>query len=245
MHARRDAVDCDVEADPARADELERIGDAPRIEGAQRRGPALVAPLDQEPRSGVDGSPVGRTRLSAEPSEVHVDEAGVDRPGGELPTAQKRAQESEIGLRPDDHRVVELFSERGQRLGAARPVDDHLGDHRIVEGRDAVAGLEAGVDPDGRQVLLALEVHDMDAPGRGQEAMLRILGVDARFDRRARAADLALAERQRLPRGDSELPLDQVEAGHRLGHRMLDLKAGVHLEEVEVAGPQASRRDRR
>ncbi len=122
------------------------------------------------------------------------------------------------------------------RLGC---VDDHLGDHRIVEGRDGVAGLEAGVDPDAAQAFLALEVHDVDAPGRGQEAVLRVLGIDARFDRRARAADLALLERQRLSRGDPELPFDEVEAGHRLGHRMLDLKPGVHLEKVEVLGLQS------
>ena len=134
------------------------------------------------------------------------------------------------------------FEKRGQRLGAARAMDDHLGDHRIIEGRDAVAGLEAGVDPDAGQTLLALEVHDMDAPRRRQKAVLRVLGIDARFDRRARAADLALLERQRLAGRDPELPFDQVEAGHRLGHWMLDLKAGVHLEEVEVAGPQSSRR---
>ena len=72
--------------------------------------------------------------------------------------------------------------------------------------------------------------------------MLRILGIDARFDRRAGAADLALLERQRLSGGDPELPFDQVEAGHRFGHRMLDLEPRVHLEEVEVAGLEAARR---
>ena len=120
-------------------------------------------------------------------------------------------------------------------------VNDHLGDHRIIEGRDAVAGLEAGVDPDAGQALLALEVHDVDPPRRGQKAVLRVLGIDARFDRRARAADLALLERQRLAGRDPELPFDQVEAGHRFGHRMLDLKPCVHLEEIEVAGPQPAR----
>ena len=218
------------------------FGDPPWIERVQRRGPALVAPLDKEPRGGVERSRVRRTRLGAEPSKVQVDEAGVDRPGLELGAAHQRAQESEIGLRPDDDGVVELLCERGQRLGAARAMDDHLGDHRIVEGRDAVAGLEAGVDPDAGQAFLALEVHDVDTPGRGQKAVLRVLGVDARFDRRARAADLALLERQRLASGDPELPFDQVEAGHCFGHRMLDLKPRVHLEEVEVAGPQSSRR---
>ena len=74
--------------------------------------------------------------------------------------------------------------------------------------------------------------------------MLRILGIDARFDRRAGAGDLALLERQRLPGGDPKLPFDEVEAGHRFGHRMLDLEPRVHLEEVKVAGLSGRARDR-
>ena len=33
------------------------------------------------------------------------------------------------------------------------------------------------------------------------------------------------------PLGDADLHLDQVDAGDRLGHRMLDLESGVDLEE--------------
>ena len=39
------------------------------------------------------------------------------------------------------------------------------------------------------------------------------------------------------PAGDEQLEPDQVEAGDRLGHRVLDLQPGVHLEEVGVAVP--------
>ena len=120
-------------------------------------------------------------------------------------------------------------------------MNDHLGDHGIVVGGDGVAGGEAGIDPDALQALLALEVHDVDTPRRGQKAMLRVLGVDARFDRRAGAGDLALPKGQRLPGGDPKLPFEQIEAGHRFGYRMLDLKPGVHLEEVKVLGFEAVR----
>ena len=51
-----------------------------------------------------------------------------------------------------------------------------------------------------------------------------------------------MRERQRLAGGNPELPFDQVEAGHRLGHRMLDLKPRVHLEEIEGVGFEAARR---
>ena len=46
--------------------------------------------------------------------------------------------------------------------------------------------------------------------------------------------DVVLRERQRLAGGDADLRLDQVDAGDHLGHRMLDLDAGVDLDEVEV-----------
>ena len=42
-------------------------------------------------------------------------------------------------------------------------------------------------------------------------------------------------ERQRLARGDANLLLDQVDAGDHFGDRMLDLNAGVDLDEVELA----------
>ena len=46
-------------------------------------------------------------------------------------------------------------------------------------------------------------------------------------------ADLALRQRQLFARSDAELPLDEIEPGDRLGHRMLDLKPRVHLDEPE------------
>ena len=49
-----------------------------------------------------------------------------------------------------------------------------------------------------------------------------------------RADDVVLLERQRLAGGDADLRLDQVDAGDHLGHGMLDLDAGVDLDEVEV-----------
>ena len=39
--------------------------------------------------------------------------------------------------------------------------------------------------------------------------------------------NLLVGERQRLPRRDAELPVNEVEPGHQLGDRMLDLDARV------------------
>ena len=41
--------------------------------------------------------------------------------------------------------------------------------------------------------------------------------------------------RQRLPGGDADLLFHEIDAGHFLGHRVLDLDARVHLHEVELA----------
>ena len=58
----------------------------------------------------------------------------------------------------------------------------------------------------------------------------------AALDRVAAELDVALLERQPLARRDPDLFLDDVDAGDELGDRVLDLEAGVGLEEVEVAG---------
>ena len=47
--------------------------------------------------------------------------------------------------------------------------------------------------------------------------------------------DVRLVEGQRTPLGDLKLQPHAIDAGHAFGHRMLDLDAGVHLQEIEPA----------
>ena len=56
------------------------------------------------------------------------------------------------------------------------------------------------------------------------------MAVDAQF---------ILLQRDRLTAGDAQLPFDQIDPGDFLGHRMLDLQAGVHLHEEDAVGAQA------
>ena len=56
-----------------------------------------------------------------------------------------------------------------------------------------------------------------------------------RHSTRGRAASRGVESSQAFAARDPDLPADQVEAGDHLGHRMLDLQPGVHLEEVERA----------
>ena len=85
----------------------------------------------------------------------------------------------------------------------------------------------------------------MQRAGGRQEPARGVLGIDARLEGVAGERDLVLRLRQLLAGGDAQLPFDEVEPGHHLGHRMLDLKPGVHLHEPEAIGPAARRTRRR
>ena len=114
---------------------------------------------------------------------------------------------------------------------------DELGDHRVVEHRDLAAFIHAGVDAHAVAFGRRLELDQ--AAGRRQEAAERVFGVDAAFHRPAVDADVGLGQRQLLAVGDADHLLDEVQPGDELGDRVLDLQAGVHLEEVELLGRAA------
>ena len=71
-------------------------------------------------------------------------------------------------------------------------------------------------------------------PGRGLKVPVGVLGVDPALDGVAAQSAAVSLEADRLAGGHADLFLHEVEAGHHLGHRMLDLDAGVHLHEVEL-----------
>ena len=73
-----------------------------------------------------------------------------------------------------------------------------------------------------------------DPAGRGHEGF-GILGIDAALDGVAVEGDVVLREGERRAGGDADLLAHQIDAGDHLGHRMLDLQAGVHLDEIELA----------
>ncbi len=67
-----------------------------------------------------------------------------------------------------------------------------------------------------------------------QEAGVGVLGVHPHLDRVPGRGDLVLGQRQVLAGGDGKLPLHEVETGDLLGDAVLDLEAGVHLQEVRL-----------
>ena len=102
--------------------------------------------------------------------------------------------------------------------------------------RDLAALLHAGVVAHGDAVLARFRRRAVfhQPPDRGQEVAERVLGIDARFHRPAGQRDVLLRQRELLAGGDADHLLDEVDAGDQFGDGMLDLQAGVHLEEEEA-----------
>ena len=61
-----------------------------------------------------------------------------------------------------------------------------------------------------------------------------MLGVDPALDGVAFDLDLGLPHGERIARGDADLLVHEIDAGDHFRHRVLDLDAGVHLDEEEL-----------
>ncbi len=110
---------------------------------------------------------------------------------------------------------------------------DDLRDHRVEVGGDDVALADAGVHADARP---GGQVQPHDAARGGREVAVGVFGVQPGLDG-VPALHRWLAFEPAAGR-HPQLRLDQVEPGGGLGDRVLDLQAGVDLEEREqpVAG---------
>src|SRR4051812_902634 len=137
--------------------------------------------------------------------------------------------EGDGGLEAVDDEFLERAPEAHDAALAARSVDDQLGDHRIVIRRYPIAGVEAGIDADVHAAGGDVILHQARRRSEG----LGVLGVDPAFDGVAAKLDLVLLAGEALAARDADLLADEVDAGDIFGYRMLDLEAGVHLDEVE------------
>src|ERR1700730_4692309 len=73
-----------------------------------------------------------------------------------------------------------------------------------------------------------------EASGRGQKIPPWVFRKDPGFDRAAFQMHVGLTGRQFLAGGRSDHLFDEIDAGNKLGHRMLDLQPRVHFEEIEI-----------
>ena len=170
--------------------------------------------------------------LRASRQLLRLDDAVAGRAGTEARMLEERSVEAEERRRALDSELGERAQHAGDRTVAIDVVDDQLRDHRVVEPADLVPRLDPRVDADSRPRRLAICA---DPPRRGQKPLRDVLGVDPALDRMPAKHDVVLRERQRLARGHEHLLAHEVEPRHRLGDRVLDLDARVHLHEEVLA----------
>ncbi len=155
--------------------------------------------------------------------------------------AERRAAEhldEQVAVRADavDLGALERGGEPACGRVAGRRPGHHLGQHRVVVGADLVAGHEPGVEPDpgARERAERDVVRHLEA---GEPAALRlpvasrVLGVEPDLDG---VPGRLRGRRHAAALGHQQLLLHEVETGHQLGHRVLDLQPGVRLEEEEA-----------
>src|SRR5439155_5026458 len=115
---------------------------------------------------------------------------------------------------------------RDGRIARRRP-DDELRQQRIVMKGDLTSDLDAPVTSNARPTRQVQVAH---APGRRKKATRRVFARNATLDGPSAWYDLRLEQRKPLARGDTKLPLHEVDSGHELGHRVFHLQPRVHLE---------------
>ena len=113
-----------------------------------------------------------------------------------------------------------------ERLGAVLADDDELGEHGVELAADNAARIHSGVDTHTGAGGLTVDAHRSRT---GKEVASGILAVDAELEGMTARARV-LGDVESFSVCDEELPSHQVQAGSLLGHRMLDLKSGVHLQ---------------
>src|SRR5262245_4851794 len=111
-----------------------------------------------------------------------------------------------------------------------------LGDHRVIVERDLAAFVDAGVVAHRHAAhgLLLRRPITCQPARRRQEIAVWIFRIDAAFHGPSVEFHIALLDRQLLAGGNPDHLLDQIDPGHQLGDRMLDLQPRIHFKEIEA-----------
>jgi hypothetical protein len=136
----------------------------------------------------------------------------------------------DVGLDALDAHLRQGNAHPANRLIAAVAIGDHLGDHRVVMRRNGITLIDVRVDanPGPARGMIETDLARRRNEGEG------IFGVDPAFDGMAAESQVALPEAQLLTGSNADLLGNEIDAGDQFGDRMLDLDAGVHLDEVEL-----------
>ncbi len=186
----------------------------------------LLVGLDRGRDQGHRPVTVGdQATLGAHP----VDPAGVGGAVDDLGAVEQFQHEALVGgAAVDDHGGLgHRPSQAAQGFVAGASGGDDLGDHRVEVGGDRVTLGDAGVDPDAGPDG---QIQPGDQARGGGEVAVGVLGVEPGLD------GMSLLDRtvgEPTPRRHVQLGFDKVEVVGDLGDRVLDLQAGVDLEEGE------------
>ena len=160
-----------------------------------------------------------------------VDPPGVDREGGAVPyevgVFHHLAVERHHGRQSFDPELGQGPAGPRQRVVTVAADDDQLGQQGVELATHDRARLHARVDPHAGSPGQLEAGHG--ARG-GEKLARRILGIQAELEGVTKWRRLR-REVERRPLGDSELGGDDVDAGRLFGNGVLDLEAGVHLQE--------------
>ena len=174
----------------------------------------------------------GRAGARDELRQMLLDEPGVQLSRGERGVLDDRPEPRDVRDDPEDHGAPKGVAHPLDRLRAVLAPGDDLREQRVVVDAHLRADVEARVHPDPGPLRLR-EVQD--TPRRRQVVAVRVLGVEAALEGVPPERHVGLREGKGTARRHLELQPHEVEAAHRLGHRVLDLQPGVHLEEGERA----------
>ncbi len=163
--------------------------------------------------------------------------AGPGVAAGERGKGKDLAQVIAVGFHAVEQGVAERLVKRLASLLAARRPGDDLSDHRVEIRRDLAASLDPGIDAQGLAAGCR-EARGGEQTGARLEIPARIFGIDARLDRMPAGLQHPgqLRQRRQVAGGQLDHPVHQIDTPDLLGDAVLDLQAGVHLEEVEALG---------
>ena len=181
--------------------------------------------LNGDSRPGIGDSGKGR-RTVASRSHVGMVDGRAEQPGVDLDALQ--------------HSGIQRAAEPVEGLVSMLTHGDHLGEQGVVGRRHLGARLHPGVDT---HVLLVRKIHGRQRSRARAVVPRRVLRIHARLNGVPPNRHLTGGSARRqmgvehvsVTAREPKHPAGQVDSGHRLGHRMLDLQPRVDLEERGLA----------
>ena len=155
----------------------------------------------------------------------------MDFAAEEIGFGEDAAEKAGVGLDSGDGVFVEGAAEARDGFFARVAPGDEFAEEGIVIVGNGPAFVDAVVKADAGA---AGDTAGEDFSWRGEEIVVGIFGVQANFHGVTAGRDGFPFEGEPMAGSNGDLEFDEVEARDLLGDGMLDLQAGVNLEEIEI-----------